>query len=341
MIETENFQGNVDFINSSKVVGWAWDKTKPNKHIGVEIYDNNRFVTKIQANLFGSDLHNAGIGNGEHRWSFNLKDITKDGNIHKISIRFGDSDKELTGSPSVISGNIEKLIKDIDIREVLSYRYIIGEGIEIGALNNPLQVSTDVRTRYVDRMDEYTLTQHYPEMKNYNLVHVDIVTDGEKLEKVKNESQNFVIANHFLEHCQDPITTLNNMFRVLTNEGIIYLTIPNKRSTLDNGRPTTPIEHLITDYEQGPETSRKSHYEQWVEHIRKIDPKSKEFNKLVNKLMDENYSIHFHVFNELTIAEFLIMLRRKYDLPFVLETIVNNMSQEVIFILRKTTNYLE
>ncbi|MEJ7767735.1 MAG: hypothetical protein WKF89_07975 [Chitinophagaceae bacterium] len=43
----------------------------------------------------------------------------------------------------------------------------------------------------------------YPELKDLNLVPVDYLADGELLESVADTSQDFVITNHFLEHCQN------------------------------------------------------------------------------------------------------------------------------------------
>ena len=35
--------------------------------------------------------------------------------------------------------------------------------------------------------------------------------DGERLATIADATQDFVIANHFLEHCQDPLGALGNM----------------------------------------------------------------------------------------------------------------------------------
>src|SRR5262245_50309382 len=90
-------------------------------------------------------------------------------------------------------------------RETIANLYLSGEGIEIGALHNPLPLPPSARVRYVDRMDLAELRKQYPELGSKKLVPVDIVDEGERLGRVPDASQQFVIANHFLEHCQDPI----------------------------------------------------------------------------------------------------------------------------------------
>ena len=44
------------------------------------------------------------------------------------------------------------------------------------------------------------LKRIYSNLKN--TVNVDIIDDGEKLNKIEDNSQDFIIANHFIEHCQ-------------------------------------------------------------------------------------------------------------------------------------------
>lgn len=95
--------------------------------------------------------------------------------------------------------------KDLFVRNLLSKIYLHGNGIEIGALHNPLWKTDDVKVRYVDIMSVDDLRLQYPELSNYNLVPVDIIDNGEKLEKVNDESLDFIICNHMLEHCENPI----------------------------------------------------------------------------------------------------------------------------------------
>src|SRR6185503_6541068 len=132
-------------------------------------------------------------------------------------------------------------------REFVASAFLRGHGIEIGALHMPLRVPPSARVTYVDRFPLDDLRKHYPELSDQALVDVDVVADGERLEPLGDESQDFVIANHFLEHCQDPIGAVLNMFRVLKPGGILYLGIPDKRYSFDVDRPLTTLEHLLRD----------------------------------------------------------------------------------------------
>ena len=55
-------------------------------------------------------------------------------------------------------------------------------------------------------------SQYLTSSRTEPFVPVGCIDDGERLGKIADASQDFVIANHFLEHCQDPILALLNIF---------------------------------------------------------------------------------------------------------------------------------
>src|SRR5215212_9014533 len=73
-------------------------------------------------------------------------------------------------------------------RERVAEMYLKGEGIEIGALHNALKTPESARVRYVDRMSVSELKKQYPELEGEELVEVDILDDGERLEKLEDSS---------------------------------------------------------------------------------------------------------------------------------------------------------
>ena len=207
----------------------------------------------------------------------------------------------------------------------------MGNGIEIGALHNPVQVPCGVKVRYVDRLNVEQLRQQYPELNTKPLVKIDILADGERLETIEDTSQDFVIANHFLEHCQNPILAIENMLRVVKSGGILFLAIPDKRYTFDIDRPVTPYEHLVKDYVAGSEMSPREHFEDWARLVNKLTD-TLEIEKQVTNLMRLNYSIHFHAWTQTEMIELLLKLKRKF--AFEVELIYRN-SAEMIIVLKK------
>jgi SAM-dependent methyltransferase len=227
-------------------------------------------------------------------------------------------------------------------RELLARTYLRGAGIEIGALNRPLRVPRAAAVSYVDRLTVEALRHQYQELAQEQLVEPDILDDGERLGSIADGSQDFVIANHFVEHCQDPISALGNMLRVLKPGGILYLAVPDKRYSPDLDRPITSNEHLLKDYRDGPAWSKRAHFEEWVRlwtYERRHDADAAD--KRVRELMDMDYSIHYHVWTPAAFLSFLLLvsdeLAAKANLRFEIEQFSQNES-EVIAILRRTVD---
>jgi len=219
-------------------------------------------------------------------------------------------------------------------REAIASRYIRGDGIEIGALHNPLNVPKSANLKYVDRISVSNLRKQYPELDSLELVNVDIIDDGEHLENIQDSSQDFVIVNHFLEHCQNPILAISNIFRVLKFGGILYIALPDKRYTFDIDRPVTPIEHYWRDYKEGPEWSKRQHFHEWTKFVDKIQDDA-EVEKHVKHLIDIDYSIHYHVLTQHEMLELVQSLKQVLNLEFEVEQVFKNGTHEVILILRK------
>lgn len=224
-------------------------------------------------------------------------------------------------------------IKADRIRCDIAAQYLKGEGIEIGALHSPLQVPESVKVRYVDRLSVFDLRMQYPELNELPLVNVDIIDDGEVLGTVADASVDFVIANHMIEHCQNPIASLQNYLRVVKPGGTIYLAIPDKRYTFDRDRQVTPLEHLVRDYQEGPETSKISHFEEYIRLVDRV-PDTQLSARLRHLLVDMDFSIHFHVWTPSAFTEFLLYCQHELSDPFEIDLIQSN-DAEFITILRK------
>jgi predicted SAM-dependent methyltransferase len=233
-----------------------------------------------------------------------------------------------------------------EARDELAYRYLAGEGLEIGALNWPLNVPTWAKTRNVDRMTPAQLREHYPEMAEVELAEVDILDDGERLESVADSSQDFIVANHFLEHTADPIGTIGNHLAKLKPGGVLFYAVPDKRYTFDFRRGVTPLEHLVHDHEQGPEGSRREHYDEWGQLVvgtarDREDPRWPERGEeLARQLEAEDFSIHHHTWTADTFLELLLHCRRRFDEGFEIEATARR-EMECVVILRKAGAYPE
>ena len=213
------------------------------------------------------------------------------------------------------------------VRDDLAFRYLSGDGIEIGALYRPQRMPPGARVRYVDHATEEELRRIYPE---HDWVQApDVVDEGERLTRFRDESIDFVIANHMLEHVEDPIAALHTFLRVLRPGGILFLTLPDARHSFDDRRERTTVEHVLRDHEQGPEVSRRQHYEEWARYIEGMtDPA--DIDRRVAEYEARGARNHFHVWELDAFLELLVAL----DLPVDIEA-AQATEVEFAVILRK------
>lgn len=226
------------------------------------------------------------------------------------------------------------------VREEFARRFLAGEGIEIGALHMPLPVPPGAQVSQVDRMPVEELRQHYPEIAELPLQPVDIFDDGETLATIAPESQDFIVANHFLEHTADPIGTIETHLGKLKPGGVLFYAVPDKRYSFDFRRPVTPLEHMVRDHEEGAAGSRQQHYEEWVRFVASTDAERADegFEELVAKraahLEAADYSIHTHVWTQASFLGLLLLCRERFGEDFDLEAMAQ-CSLEVVVVLRK------
>lgn len=220
------------------------------------------------------------------------------------------------------------------VRKEIASQYIAGEGIEVGALNAPLELPNGAKVKYVDRMSAKNLQQQYPELSALSVLDPDIIDDGEKLLTLPNNTYDFVIANHMIEHCQNPIGAIQNFLRVLKVGGILYMGVPNKHYTFDRDRPLTTLDHLVQDYQEGPEWSKQDHYQEYVRLVDKM-PEAKIAERM-KLLLDMDYSIHFHVWQPDSFLELLSYCKEQLNFGFTIEQYLENHI-EFICILKKTS----
>lgn len=219
----------------------------------------------------------------------------------------------------------------------ISSATLSGAGLEIGAMDLPLQLSRGVTVRYLDRISKEDSAKIFPDLR-HKLVNIDIIGDGETLEGIESESQDFVIGNHFIEHTQNPILTIENMLRVTRPGGKVFMAIPDKRYTFDIQRSITTMSHFVKDYREGPAWSEHDHYVDFVKHTEHgIGKTDSEIEEVITNLKGINWSIHYHVWDHQAMIDMFCMIKNDLGFNFEIELAVAARAggNESIFVLRK------
>jgi SAM-dependent methyltransferase len=225
------------------------------------------------------------------------------------------------------------------VRHTLAARHLRGRGLEIGALHLPLTVPDAAEVRYVDRYDLDGLRGHYPELAGERLVAPDLVVDGERLGELPAASEDFVIANHMIEHCEDPLATLEGFAHVLRPGGILFLAVPDAGHGIDVHRTRTPFEHVLEDYRRGPEHARRAHYREYTAavdvRLGTLPPGKVDDHAELLEAM--RYSIHFHAWEPDGFRDLLARARDEIGLPLTVVEMVRNEHEFVVIARRDAT----
>lgn len=166
-------------------------------------------------------------------------------------------------------------------------------------------------------------------MEARSVVNVDVIDDGERLASFAEESIDFVIANHVLEHIEDPVSALGHWLRVLRPGGVLFVTLPDPQHTpFDAPRERTSAEHALRDYREGPQTSRRDHFTEWARLAERVP--DEQIAERVAELEEASWAIHFHVWE---LEDFLSLLLT-LNLPTRIEA-AQAVKPEFSVILRK------
>ncbi|MDH4180124.1 MAG: methyltransferase domain-containing protein, partial [Armatimonadota bacterium] len=153
---------------------------------------------------------------------------------------------------------------EVGLESALAHRYLDGlRGIEVGgSLHNPFGLAT----WNVDITTSKETCHKKAELEIMgDTLPIDIAASGDEL-PLADQSLDFVVSSHVLEHFPDPIKALKEWYRVVRPGGYIFAVVAHKERTFDKDRPRTALEELVRRYEnsQYPEDPLYGHYSVWV-----------------------------------------------------------------------------
>ena len=177
-------------------------------------------------------------------------------------------------------------------------------GVEIGAFQTPIPGISPV---YVDRFSEYanqpTLAEYFGDAADLPFV---------------DSSLNYVATSHVIEHVANPLSAFLEWYRVLKNDGVIYMVVPSRLFTFDRLRPLTAVEHIIDDFRNHVTQCDGTHIDDFVLNVdwREFSPSTpepsvaKEREKLLKSYRNaiqsgSEINIHFHTFETATMLELI------------------------------------
>jgi SAM-dependent methyltransferase len=177
-----------------------------------------------------------------------------------------------------------------------------GNGVEFGAgsLETAFPVPPRGKVLYADPNTRSDLTE-----RNYfqgqSLLPIDIHTSMEEMAGIADDSLDFIIASHVIEHTRNPILALSLAFKKLCVEGKLVLIVPDPPVTFDKDRPLTTIEHLIADFML---PSRERDFEHYLEFFRRSFPQPDPVAS-AKGVWELGHDIHFHTWSYESFGDFI------------------------------------
>lgn len=193
-----------------------------------------------------------------------------------------------------------------------------GSGIEVGpghwAFPTPPAV---MRVAYVSRLlpeDERRLFPEVPEEHAFMPVDVVADIDHDGLKAFADDSQDFVIASHVVEHLAAPIWGLSEFLRVVRPGGHVVLVLPDRRLTFDRHRAATSVEHLLSEHALGIREIDDVHLRDFLANVEgDLDPSPEALR------VRRERRIHAHCWTEPEFRELLSVLQNALGFGFAIE----------------------
>lgn len=135
-----------------------------------------------------------------------------------------------------------------------------------------------------------------------------IFCEGSELTPIADDSYDFLLSCHNLEHFANPLKALHEWRRVVQPGGALIVVLPFYRDTFDHLRTPTPVQNMIGDFEHGIGEDDLSHLDEILaKHDLTRDAAAGSFEDFRKRSLHniENRCLHHHVFDEENSRELL------------------------------------
>ena len=96
-------EGNHEVMSCNEIVGWVWDRNRPDVPLSVIILDGSTPLATVTADVLRGDLVTAGKGNGRHGFSYVVPASLKNDQPHEIRIMESVTGIRLSNTPQQLT----------------------------------------------------------------------------------------------------------------------------------------------------------------------------------------------------------------------------------------------
>jgi SAM-dependent methyltransferase len=134
------------------------------------------------------------------------------------------------------------------------------------------------------------------------------IADATDLGEIPSARYDFLLSSNCLEHVANPLKALAEWKRVIKDDGVLVLVLPNKVSNFDHRRPFTKFEHLLEDYGRDVGEDDLTHLDEILAlHDLSMDPPAGDLAQFTERSQRnfQNRTLHHHVFDAPLIEQML------------------------------------
>lgn len=193
----------------------------------------------------------------------------------------------LMGSPACEQGYFVRLIQHMQPNSIL----------EIGPGCAPKIRGDNVF--YFDVKSEEELAQRYRNTENQSIPEKIHYVEKTGDLKVIDRKFDVIFSAHVVEHVDDFITHLNEISNLLTDRGLYFMVVPNKKYTFDYYKPATTIEDVIAAHFDNDRSDSVFLRSVMLEKLRRTHNDAKRHWMGDHGSMNENGNTIDHVIREL------------------------------------------
>jgi len=177
---------------------------------------------------------------------------------------------------------------------------------------------------------EGTISSNEPYRYKSRTLGTQYIADATELSSISDDSYDFILSSHSLEHIANPIKAITEWLRVLKDGGLILLILPNKEFCFDHKRPVTTFAHILEDFRNDVGEDDMTHLPEVLElHDLEMDTPL-ESREMLKERAEKNFgnrAMHHHVFD-------FALLRQLFDY-FDLKELYSNLGEDHIILGQK------
>ncbi len=163
----------------------------------------------------------------------------------------------------------------------------------IAALDNCNFASQTIWEGDIDSGNTFVFDDSKPAGRQY-------IAEATDLSAIADESYDFYLSSHALEHTANPLLALREAVRVVKPGGVLVIVLPHKDATFDCKRAVTSLDHLLADEANATAEDDDTHFQDFLTNFDASKSPNPTTPEGLAEFVAQNLTmrgVHHHVFN--------------------------------------------